>query len=142
MLCICRFSEAKNYLLVFVLDLLSTSPSLTIFVKEIDSISILFSHIGGFTRHSLGLSVAAYNNMANKAVLNNTHVILDVDVVHSLVVELLLHVGDGGVVPRDAVDPCVLQTPILHQLTAHLHDQGNKLQGTETVAGGRRRSGY
>lgn len=58
------------------------------------------------------------------------HVVLDVDVVHALVVELVLHAGDGGVVPGDAVDARVLQPPLLHQLTADLHDQRHKLEHT------------
>lgn len=42
------------------------------------------------------------------------YVILDVDVIHAFVVEFLLHVGDGSIVPWDSVDPCVLQTSLLH----------------------------
>lgn len=61
----------------------------------------------------------------------DTHVVLHVDVAHALVVQLLLHVGDGGVVSWDAVDAGVLQPPLLHQLTAHLHDQGHKLRSRE-----------
>lgn len=57
-----------------------------------------------------------------------THVVMDVDVVHALVVELLLHVGDGGVVPRDPVDARVLQPPLLHQFAADFHNQRNKLK--------------
>lgn len=57
-----------------------------------------------------------------------THVIVDVDVVHALVVELFLHVGDGGVVSRDSVDARVLQPPLLHQFAADLHDQRHKLK--------------
>lgn len=64
----------------------------------------------------------------NDAVATETHVVVDVDVVHALVVELFLHVGDGGVVPGDSVDARVLQTPLLHQLTADLHDQRHKLE--------------
>lgn len=69
------------------------------------------------------------------------HVIVDVDVAHALVVELLLHVGDGGVVSRDSVDAGVLQAPLLHQLTADLHDQRHKLETEEqlvTLTGQRR----
>lgn len=61
----------------------------------------------------------------------NTHIILDIDVIHALVVELLLHVGDGSVVPGDSVDARVLQAPLLHQLTADLHNQRHKLQRAE-----------
>lgn len=59
--------------------------------------------------------------------LSVTHVFLDVDVIHAFAVELLLHVGDGSVVPRDPVDSCVLQTSLLHNLAAHLHDERNIL---------------
>lgn len=59
------------------------------------------------------------------------HIILDIDVVHALVIELLLHVGDGSVVSRDSVDACVLQPTLLHQLTADLHNQRHKLQHTD-----------
>lgn len=60
-----------------------------------------------------------------------THVFLDVDVSHAFVVELLLHAGDGSVVARDPVDSCVLQTSLLHHLTAHLHNQRNKLHNIQ-----------
>lgn len=56
---------------------------------------------------------------------------MDVDVVHPLVVELLLHVRDGGVVSRDPVDARVLQPPLLHQLAAHLHNQRHELERRE-----------
>lgn len=59
--------------------------------------------------------------------LSVTHVFLDVDVIHAFAVELLLHAGDGSVVPRDPVDSCVLQTSLLHNLAAHLHDERNIL---------------
>lgn len=59
------------------------------------------------------------------------HIILDIDVVHALVIELLLHVGDGSVVSRDSVDACVLQPPLLHQLTADLHNQRHKLDNRD-----------
>ncbi len=62
-----------------------------------------------------------------------THIILDIDVVHALVIELLLHVGDCSVVSWDSVDACVLQPPLLHQLTTDLHNQGHKLQHGHTV---------
>lgn len=58
---------------------------------------------------------------------------MDIDVIHALVVKLLLHVGDGGVVSRDSVDASVLQAPLLDQLTADLHDQRHKLQPRENV---------
>lgn len=60
-----------------------------------------------------------------------THVFLDIDVTHAFAVELLLHVGDGGVVTWDPVDSFVLQASLLHHLTAHLHDQRNKLHDTK-----------
>lgn len=63
-----------------------------------------------------------------------THIVLDIDVVHALVIELLLHVGDRGVVSWDSVDARVLQPPLLHQLTAHLHDQRHKLEYRERVS--------
>lgn len=62
--------------------------------------------------------------------LSDTYIVLDIDVIHALVIELLLHVGDGSVVSRDPVDACVLQPPLLHQLTAHLHNQRHKLEDT------------
>lgn len=60
-----------------------------------------------------------------------THVFLDVNVSHAFTVELLLHAGDGGVVSGDPVDPCVLQSSLLHHFTAHLHNQRNKLHNTQ-----------
>lgn len=60
-----------------------------------------------------------------------THIFLDVDVSHAFAVELLLHAGDGSVVSGDPVDSCVLQSSLLHHLTAHLHDQRNKLHNTQ-----------
>ena len=60
--------------------------------------------------------------------LSDTHIILDIDVVHALVIELLLHVGDGCVVSRDSVDACILQPSVLHQLTTNLHNQGHELE--------------
>ena len=65
------------------------------------------------------------------AKLSVTHVFLDVDVIHAFTVELLLHAGDGSVVPRDSVDSCVLQTSLLHHITANFHDQRNKLHNTQ-----------
>lgn len=59
-----------------------------------------------------------------------THVFLDVNVSNAFGVELLLHVGDGGVVSGNSVDPRVLQASVLHHMTTHLHDQGNKLENT------------
>lgn len=59
--------------------------------------------------------------------LSVTHVFLDVDVIHAFAVELLLHAGDGSVVPRDPVDSCVLQASLLHNLAAHLHNERNIL---------------
>lgn len=59
--------------------------------------------------------------------LSVTHIFLDVDVIHAFAVELLLHVGDGSVVPRDPVDSCVLQTSLLHNFAAHLHNERNIL---------------
>ena len=60
--------------------------------------------------------------------MKGTHIILDIDITHALVIELLLHVGDGSIVSRDSVDPRVLQPPLLHQLTADLHNKRHKLQ--------------
>lgn len=59
------------------------------------------------------------------------HIIVDIDVVHALVVELLLHVGDGSVVSWDSVDARVLQPPLFHQLTTDLHNQRHKLEDRE-----------
>lgn len=62
--------------------------------------------------------------------LSVTHVFLDVNVSHAFAVELLLHAGDCSVVPGYSVDSCVLQTSLLHHLTANLHNQRNVLQNT------------
>lgn len=63
--------------------------------------------------------------------MKDTYIILDIDVAHALVIELLLHVGDGSIIPGDPVDARVLQPSLLHQLTANLHDQRHKLEGRE-----------
>lgn len=66
----------------------------------------------------------------------DTHVFLDVRVRQAFAVELLLHAGDGGVVAGDPVDARVLQAALLHHLTAHLHNQRNKLQDRGQARGG------
>ena len=46
-------------------------------------------------------------------------------------VELVLQRGHHGIVPWDPVDPGVLQTHLLHQAAADLHDQRDELQAAE-----------
>lgn len=79
-------------------------------------------------RTSRSLPQDALEAAAAKPGLSVTHVFLDVDVSHAFAVEFLLHAGDGSIVSRNPVDSSVLQTSLLHNLTAHLHDERNKLQ--------------
>lgn len=58
------------------------------------------------------------------------HLLCRVDV--DALVELILKQQHHGVVPGDSVDPRVLQTHVLHQTTADLHDQRDELRWTET----------
>lgn len=53
-------------------------------------------------------------------------------------VELILEQRHHGVVPGDPVDPGVLQTHVLHQAAADLHDQRDELRWTETGFNGER----
>lgn len=55
----------------------------------------------------------------------SAHLLSSVDV--QALVEMLLQVGHHGIVPRHPVDTGVLQTRRLHHVTAHLHNQRNKL---------------
>lgn len=77
------------------------------------------------------LSVKWHTALCCATRLSVTHVFLDVDVIHAFAVELLLHAGDGSVVSGHSVDSCVVQTSLLHHITAHLHDQRNKLHDTQ-----------
>lgn len=61
-----------------------------------------------------------------------THIILNINVSHALVIELLLHDGDGGVIAWYSVNARVFQPTFLYQLTAHFHYQRNKLKHTNT----------
>lgn len=55
------------------------------------------------------------------------HFLCGVDV--ASLVELILERRHHGVVPRDPVYSCVLQTHVLHQAAADLHDQRDELSG-------------
>lgn len=57
-----------------------------------------------------------------------TYIIFDIDITHALVIELLLHVGDGSVVSGNSVDACIFQTPVFYQLATNLHNQGHILE--------------
>lgn len=59
------------------------------------------------------------------------HLLCRVDV--DALVELILKHRHHGVVPGDSVDPGVLQTHVLHQAAADLHNQRDELRRTQTV---------
>lgn len=60
----------------------------------------------------------------------SSHLLCRVDV--DALVELILKHRHHGVVPGDSVDPGVLQTHVLHQAAADLHDQRDELRRTQT----------
>lgn len=57
-----------------------------------------------------------------------THIILNINVTHALVIELFLHDGDGRIISWHSVNACVFQSSFFHQVTAHFNYQRNKLK--------------
>lgn len=60
-----------------------------------------------------------------------THIIMDINVIHALAVEFLLHIGDGSIVPWDPIDARVFKPSLFHQLTTDLHNHRHKLDDGE-----------